>query len=90
MILNWHFKLHWVYKLQRICILSTFLFKLPNVISKHKFRKEFNVRVRVILGIFQEDTLLEQVELNEEHTFRIPLQEFNLNLISPTPTPFNK
>lgn len=28
--------------------------------------------------------------LNEEHTFGIPLQKFNLNLISTIPTPFSK
>lgn len=63
-----------------------------NVISKHKFRKEFNLLVRVILGIFEENTLLEQVELNLKSigTFGIPLQKLNLNLISPTPTPFSK
>jgi len=67
-----------------------YIFIQINVISKHKFRKEFNFLVRVILGIFEEDTLLEQDGLYEEHTFGIPLQKFNLNLISPTPTPFIK
>lgn len=67
-----------------------YIFIQINVISKHKFRKEFNFIVRVILGIFEEDTLIEQVRLNEEHTFGIPFQKLNLNLISPTPTPFIK
>lgn len=45
-----------------------YIFIQINIISKHKFEKEFNLLLCVILGIFEENTLLKQVELNKECT----------------------